>query len=79
METPFLINLLTNFSFELLSIIVWWSRALMIYYYGDDPVFGMYWHYYDEDFHTGFNLGGRCVLTGILVTLLLVELYILSI
>jgi hypothetical protein len=62
----------------MVSILLYIFRFIIIYYFGDDPIFGLNTYYMDESVHEEINVGSRTVLTGIGIIFLFAEFYYIN-
>jgi hypothetical protein len=62
----------------MVSILINFGRCLLIYYFEEDPLFGLNIYYMDGKFHEELNMGSSFILGGSLIMLLIIEFYFLS-
>ncbi len=62
----------------MLEILLYLFRLIFIYYFGDDSVFGLNTYYMNESVHEEFNIGAQLIFTGVTITYLFVEFYIMK-
>jgi hypothetical protein len=62
----------------MVSILLYTIRLLIIYYFGEDQMFGLNIYYADSEFHQEMNMGAQVILLGIGVVFLFFQFYLLS-
>ena len=62
----------------MLSIILFFLRLYFIERFGEDPSYGLNIYYFEGEFHEEFGTGTKVILTGVGITYLFIQYYIMK-